>query len=95
MTEQLRDGYERVRKTIEPTLITVRSMTLDEIKALGYGDHVDFKANDGTLRRIKINGEVKRWKRDADRVRVSVKYGMYETGQLDAAEAQKIFRVRI
>lgn len=75
------------------SMLTVRAMTLDEIKALGYGDHPSFLANDGTVRRVKINGAVKRWKREPDRVRVSVKYGLYETAQFETAEALTRFVV--
>jgi len=72
-----------------------RFLTLDEIKSLGSGERVAFLANDGTVREITINGEVKRWKRDLDRVEISVKYGLYECGRFDAAEAMKRFVVRV
>lgn len=57
-TFTLVDG--NVRRKHKP-LVTVRYMTLDEIKALR--GHADFIANDGTLRECKINGAVQRWKR--------------------------------
>ena len=55
-----------------------RPMTLEEAKLLNYGDHIWFLANDGSARQVKVNGQVKRWKRDPDRIEVPVKYGMYE-----------------
>lgn len=50
--------------------------------------HVWFVANDGTARQVKINGRVRRWKRDAQRVEVSVRYryGLYEYNTFDAEE---------
>jgi hypothetical protein len=53
-------------------------MTLDEMKALSYGQRVWFKAADGTARGIKINGAPRTWKRDSARVYVPLKYGMYQ-----------------
>lgn len=55
-----------------------RPMTLEEGKLLGYGDHIWFLSNDGSARQVKVNGAVKRWKREPDRIEVPVKYGMYE-----------------
>ncbi len=58
-----------------------RPMTLEEAKMLNYGDHIWFLANDGSARRIKVNGRPQLWKRSPHKIRVPVKYGMYETGQ--------------
>ena len=79
-TFELADGYEPIRKTKPRTMIAVRRMTVEEAKALSYGQHVEFEANDGTIRRIKVNGAPKTWKRESARVTVPVKYGMYEYG---------------
>ena len=61
-----------------------RPMTLEEAKLLSYGQHIWFLANDGSARRVKVNGTPKRWKRDPDRIEVPVKYGMYEHGTFTA-----------
>jgi hypothetical protein len=74
-TFKARSGYYS-RK--EPELKTYRAMTLDEVKALRYGDHVDCLDLNGNVRTVKINGKVRRWKRDPDRVEVPCKYGLYE-----------------
>jgi hypothetical protein len=55
-----------------------RSMTLEEAKLLLPGDSIWFLANDGSARRLKVNGAVRRWKRQPDKIEVPVKYGMYE-----------------
>lgn len=68
-------GYDR-NKT-DRTKSSFRYMTVGEAKKLNYGDHVPFKANDGTHRIVKINGQPKTWKRSPG-VAVPVKYGMYE-----------------
>lgn len=81
-TFQLPDGRDFKRR-----LVTVRRMTLDEIKALRSGQSVLIVANDGTLRNAKINGAVRLWKRDPDRVEVPVKYGLYEYARFGTYEA--------
>jgi hypothetical protein len=57
-----------------------RSMTEAELRDLQYGDTVWFLTCNGAgdARRIKINGRVKLWKRDAERIEIPAKYGMYE-----------------
>jgi hypothetical protein len=63
------------------TAYEFRTMTLEEAKLLQPGDHIWFVSNDGTARRLKINGRPQVWKTKPWRVRVPVKYGMYETSQ--------------
>lgn len=55
-------------------------ITLEQAKALRPGDilhHTINKNADGTPQRWRVNGMVKTWKRDAGRVKVPVKYGLY------------------
>ena len=61
-----------------PEYLKYRSMTLEEAKALPYGDHIWFIGLDGKARQLKINGQPKTWKRSPGKVRIPVKYGMYE-----------------
>ena len=74
-TITVRNGYDK-RKNAEQ--ITVRPMTFEEASALSYGSHVSFVGREGTLRTVKVNGQPKRWKRDASRIEIPVKYGLYE-----------------
>ena len=78
-----------------PDQKTYRFMTLDEIKALRPGDHPSMKLNNGNIGTVKVNGEIKRWKREPDRVEVPVKYGMYECTRLDAGEAMRRLVVEV
>lgn len=59
------------------TFKTFRPMTLDEVKALKYGDHIKVRGTNGVVG-VKVNSAVKRWKRDSDRIQVSLKYGLWE-----------------
>ena len=85
------NGYARANKTPMPH----RFATLDEVKALEYGQRVPFLGDDGQVRAVKVNGKPKRWKRDIDRVEVSVKYGMTEYARFATAEALKRFVVAL
>lgn len=60
-------------------------ISLEKAKELNYGDivyHNTYKNADGSPMRFKVNGQVKRWKRDPDRIRVPLKRGLWETGYL-------------
>ena len=63
--------------------MVVRAMTLDEVKALKYGDHIKVLGNFDVVN-VKVNSAVKRWKRDKDRVWFSLKYGLWEVFQVEA-----------
>lgn len=84
------DGYDRNKVKRR---YVVRTMTLDEVKALQGGQQVKFLDNHGMLRDIRINGRVRTWKRDAERVEVPVKYGFREYATFDTAEALRRFVV--
>jgi hypothetical protein len=73
MEYRVPDGYD-TRKV--PAIVKVRDLTREE--ALALSGHAEFIANDGKLRRIKINGAVRTWKRDPSRIEVPCKYGLYE-----------------
>lgn len=61
-------------------------ITLEQAKGLTHGTilhHVNNRNVDGTPQRWRVNGQVKRWKRDTDRIRVPLKYGLYQHDYLD------------
>lgn len=60
-----------------------RAMTFEEASALTYGQQIWMLSVNGDARRVKVNGQPKRWKRDATRIEVSLKYGMYEYARFD------------
>ena len=60
-------------------------ITLEQAKQLNYGDmlHLDnYKNADGTPARLRVNGKVKTWKRDPKRIKVPVKHGLYNYGEV-------------
>ena len=55
-------------------------ITLEQAKTLRHGTvlhHTINKNADGTPQRWRVSGMPKTWKRDAGRVKVPVKYGLY------------------
>lgn len=57
------------------------SITLQEAKQLKPGDIL----HDRNKRRWKVNGQVKVWKTDPNRIRVPLKHGLYTYDALDTA----------
>lgn len=61
-------------------------ITLQQAKQLTYGDLIysnHFTMSDNcTPKRWRVNGEVKRWKRDPDRIQIPVKHGLYDHAYL-------------
>ncbi len=74
-TRNVRDGYDK-----NGSWLGVRTMTVEEAKLLQSGSHALVVANDGTARRVKVNGKPRTWKRNPGRVEVPIKYGLYEHG---------------
>lgn len=72
---QLVNGYDR---RVRPERAEFRPLDLAEGKALDYRRTVYFRAMDGTARECRVNGKVRTWKRDANRVEIPCKYGLRE-----------------
>ena len=61
-------------------------ITVEQAKELYHGQilyHVQNRNADGSPQRWRVNGQVKRWKRDTDRVRVPIKHGLYNCDYLE------------
>jgi len=78
-----------------PTPIKVRRLTRDEVMTLGHSRHVPVILNNGRLGECKINGAIRTWKREPDRIEIPIKYGMYEFGTFDLADALGRFVVEV
>jgi len=48
--------------------------------------HIWLRDRKGKARQVKVNGKVRTWKRDPNRVEVPFKYGLYEYGTLEARD---------
>jgi len=62
-------------------------MTLEQAKTLKYGQTIycdTYRNFDGSPQRWRVNGAVKLWKRDSERIEVPLKHGLYDFGKLNA-----------
>lgn len=61
--------------------------TVDAMDAhCSTSSHIWVRTRNGDARRVKVNGAVRRWKRDRTRIEVPCKYGMYECFTLTASD---------
>ena len=81
-TYELISGYDKTKK---PAKRKYRRMTVYEAKRLTHGQTIPFLSLDGTQRDCRVTGQVKRWKRSPGRVKVPIKYGLYESSYAESA----------
>ncbi len=87
-TFELVNGYDR-KKVPEKGLF--RSITFEEAKNLYSGQTVKMIDHQGKAwRNVKINGIVKTWKRDPNRISIPCKYGMYDWFRLNQSDFDRI-----
>ena len=58
----------------------MKQLTLERAKKLQYGDIVFETENN---KKWRITGKVKLWKKDTNRIRIPVKYGLYTYGHIE------------
>lgn len=75
----------------EPETATYRYLTPAEALGLRYGQTVPFLSKDGrTVREVRVSGKVRTWKRDASRIEVPFKYGLYESATFLARDGRMV-----
>ena len=85
------DGYDRGTKAAKRKLTFRNPANVAEmIEHCSKHSHIWFRSNDDTARQCKVNGAVRTWKRDQNRVEVPVKYGMCEYGTFYASDIERI-----
>lgn len=52
--------------------------------------HIWLRDGRGNARTVKVNGKVRTWKRDPNRIEVPYKYGLYEYGVLTASDISDV-----
>ena len=58
----------------------LKPLTIARAKKLIHGDIIYQKGkfnSDNTLKRWRVTGKVKTWKRDKNRIKIPVRYGLY------------------
>lgn len=71
-------------------------ITLKQAKQLTFGDYIYSNhftnADNCTPKRWRVNGQVKRWKTDSNRIQIPMKYGLYNHAYLCAGTiADKVY----
>ena len=75
------DHYDK--RTKKRRTSTFRYATREEVARMQYGHHVKLLwLKDKVVGEAKVNGAVKTWKRDTDRLEVPIKYGLYSCATL-------------
>lgn len=88
---ELIDGYDRGTKAGKRKLKFRNPANIAEmISHCDSHSHIWFLSNQGEARLAKINGKVRTWKRDPNRVEVPIKYGMYEYGTFEARDIERV-----
>lgn len=83
---QVRSGYD----TKEVMTVRNPSSIAEMISHCESHSHILLKDRCGHARRVKVNGKVRRWKRDPNRFEVPFKYGLYEYGTLTSADISDV-----
>lgn len=52
--------------------------------------HIIIETMNGDARQVKINGRVRTWKRDKNRIEIPIKYGLYEYAVFTFHDVQRI-----
>lgn len=83
-TFQLRSGYANRGKPGE--LMTFRNPVnvAEMVNHCNSHHHIWVRTQHNTAKQAKVNGAVRTWKRDPNRIEVPCKYGLYEYFTLEA-----------
>src|SRR5690242_15035887 len=88
---ELIDGYDRGTKAGKRKLKFRNPADVAEMRQhCEKSSHIWFVSTDGTARQAKVNGAVRIWKRDPNRIEVPIKYGMYEYGTFEARDINRV-----
>ena len=87
MTLTVKNGYTRGKTS--GTYRTPNSIA-EMIEWCDSHSHITVLDTRGQSRTVKVNGKVRTWKRDAGRIEVPYKYGMYGYGTFTADDLGRI-----
>ena len=87
MVLTVKDGYSKGK--VSGTYRTPSSIA-EMIQWCDAHSHITALDVRGMSRTVKINGKVRTWKKDATRIEIPYKYGMYEYGVFTANDIDRI-----
>lgn len=90
-TFKVPNGYSVGHKGADKELTVRNPIDIAEmIEHCSKHSHIWFLSTDGTARNAKVNGVVRTWKHNPNRVEVPVKYGLYEYDTFYAYDINRI-----
>lgn len=84
----LTNGYDRTGK--ERLSFRTPASIAEMIDHCNRTPRIWFVCNDGKARQATVNGRVRTWKRDASRIEIPLKYGMYEYFTFTAYDIDRV-----
>ena len=87
MVLTVKDGYSKGKAS--GTYRTPNSIA-EMIEWCDNHSHITAMDTRGQSRTVKVNGKVRTWKRDPNRIEVPYKYGLYEYGTFTADDLNRI-----
>ncbi len=87
--ETLTVGYGHKSNREEKQFRTPKDLA-EMVAHCNASSHIWFRALDGTAKRAKVNGMVRTWKRNPNRIEVPLKYGMYEYSTFTAEDINRV-----
>jgi hypothetical protein len=83
---QLRSGYANRGKPGELMTFRNPANVAEMFNHCNTNSHIWVRTQHNTARQVKVNGAVRTWKRDPNRIEVPCKYGLYEYFTLQARD---------
>lgn len=89
-TFQLHSGY--INRSGKYEILTFRNPAnvAEMYNHCSTHNHIWVRTHDNKARRVKVNGAVRLWKRDPNRIEVPCKYGLYEYFTLHARDIKDV-----
>jgi hypothetical protein len=82
-SEEILHLVHRSDRRKNPEIKQYRRISRQEAKNLTCGQEINMIDRQGKVANARINGKVRLWKRDKERIEIPCKYGLYEYFTLD------------
>lgn len=69
-------------------------MNLEQVKSLHYHQEIydsEYSNADGSPARWRVTGKVQLWKKDSSKIRVPLKHGLYDYGEINQNNMFRFF----
>lgn len=86
MVKQLNPNYYRIVESARSVMAEHNYITRSNVDALLDAGSIEAAMRNGNWWRIRRNGKTRTWKRDANRIEIPFKMGMYGYGTITQAD---------